>query len=751
MKRRLIPTLVGLALVVALVLLRAADPYPVQVVREIAFDFYQRLAPRQAGDFPIRVVDIDEASLEEIGQWPWPRDRLATLTDRLTELGAAAIAFDVLFPEADRMSPRRIGAEIPGVDTSTLPDTDEMFAAALGRSPSVVGFADVAGTIRLPEQPKAAFAVSGTSPITAVPKLRGAALPLPQFIDAAAGLGSLSLNANDLATTVRRLPLLWSDGRQFFPSLSIEALRIALGVSNIVVLGETDAPFVEAVRVGPYTIPTMPEGDLWIYYRPPSTDLYVSAKDILGADYASVADRIAGHIVLIGTSASGLLDLHGTTLGDNVPGVSIHAQALEQVLSEDYLTRTDWVSGLEVVGFALVGVLMVLIVLRLGPLAGLFVGAIFVGSFAAFSWLMFRGIELGSPLQVALSWVGLGELFRDPGLMIDPTFPIIGLTLLYAALIFFQFAIADADKRQVRRAFGYYVSPELLTEIERSSDSLKLGGEMRELTVLFSDVRGFTPLSEQLSPSRIVALLNILFSALGKRIVDERGTIDKFIGDAIMAFWNAPVDVPGHARHACIAALGMRAELHALNTRDAFGIHNAGLDRQEIHVGAGIATGPALVGNMGLETRFDYSCIGDTVNTASRVEGACKSVGYDIVVTAETRAAANDLAFLSAGAITLKGKAHPVAIHVLVGDADMAASAAFLALESEHDKAVALLRRGGDIGEIVKRCKALAAPIEPGLVAFYALLPERREDFDPRPEPARATPDRTAHPAPAAE
>jgi adenylate cyclase len=284
--KRLVPTVFGLALVLALVLLRAADPYPVEIARQIAFDFYQRLAPRETPkDFPIRVVDIDEASLADIGQWPWPRDRLALLTSRLTELGAAAIAFDVLFPEPDRMSPSRLAAAVPGVDPSTLPDTDAQFAAAIAKAPVVMGFSDTAGVSTMPPPPRAGIAISGTDPIGAVPKLRGAVLPLPALADAASGLGSLSLSTEDFATTVRRLPLVWTDGRQFFPTLSVEALRIALGEQNIVVFGETNAPYVEAVRVGGYTIPTMAEGDLWLYYSEPDNDLYVSARDILGDGY----------------------------------------------------------------------------------------------------------------------------------------------------------------------------------------------------------------------------------------------------------------------------------------------------------------------------------------------------------------------------------------------------------------------------------------------------------------------------------
>jgi adenylate cyclase len=702
LKRRLLPVLVGLLLVAALVALRAADPYPVQVVREIAFDFYQRLAPRQQpADLPVRVVDIDEASLAELGQWPWPRDQLALLTTRLTELGAAAIAFDALFPEPDRMSPRRLAAGVSGVEPASLPDTDEQFAQALGRAPSIMGFADSPGTPNLPAAPKSGVSISGTNPIGAVPLLRGATLPLPQFIDAAAGLGTLSLDRIDAATTVRRLPLLWSDGRQFFPSLSIEALRVAMGSENLLVLGETGAPYVEAVRIADFMVPTMSGGELWLYYRPPDPALYVSAKDILGPDYQATADRIAGQIVLIGTSASGLLDIHGTTLGDNVPGVSIHAQALEQIISGVYLTRADWVSGLEVVGFFVLGAVLVFAVLQLGPLLGLLIGAVALGGVAAFSWFAFR------------SW----------GLMVDPSFPLIGLTLLYAALIFFQFTIADADKRQIRRAFGYYVAPSLLTEIERNADRLKLGGERREMTVMFTDMRNFTGFSEQHTPEKVLAVLNTMFGSLGQRVVEQQGTIDKFIGDSIMAFWNAPVDVEDHARKACVAALGMRTTLTQLNARDAFA-----LGGEPVIIGMGIATGEVLVGNMGLESRFDYSCIGDTVNIASRVEGACKTVGYDIVVTQGTRAAAPDLAYLEAGAIALKGKAAREPIFALVGDAGVAKTGAFTALAAAHRHAIATLGTA-DADAAIAECARLCGEVEPGLTPFYAKLADRAGDY----------------------
>ncbi|MBL8593524.1 MAG: CHASE2 domain-containing protein, partial [Devosia sp.] len=375
MLRRLLPILAGLVIVILLMFLRIADPFPVQVLREIAFDFYQRLHPRPEAEFPVRVIDIDEAALAEFGQWPWPRDRLAAITDRLTELGAAAIGFDVLFPEADRMSPRRIAAGLPGVDAATLPDYDAIFAASLSRSPSILGFSRTPSGKPLTGNPKGGFAISGPDPTERIPFLTGTASPIPILRDAAPGLAALSLNSELSAGAVRRIPMLWTNGSQLFPTLSVEALRLAMGISTVVVFGDTAAEgYVDSIRLGDFTVPLTSEGDLWLYYSRPDPNLLVSAADLLGPNYQQLADRIAGNIVLVGTSASGLLDLHNTTLGDNVAGVTIHAQAIEQILSGTYLSRPDWVAGLEIVGFLALGAFMVVVVLLLGPFAGIAAG-----------------------------------------------------------------------------------------------------------------------------------------------------------------------------------------------------------------------------------------------------------------------------------------------------------------------------------------------------------------------------------------
>jgi adenylate cyclase len=708
MIRRLLPAFVGLVIVVLLTLLRIGDPFPVQVVREIGFDFYQRLHPRPAAELPVRVIDIDEASLAELGQWPWPRDRLAAIADRLGELGAAAIGFDILFPEPDRMSPRRLAAELPGVDAATLPDYDAIFAAALRRTPSILGFSRAPDGPPLSGTAKGGFAVSGPDPAGSIPYLTGAAAPLPALREAAAGLASLSLNTGLSSSTVRRLPMLWTNGSTLFPTLSLEALRIAFGLSGIVVFGDTaEAGYVDGARVGDLTIPTTSTGDLWLYYSHADPALSISASQLLGPQYRTLRDRIAGHIVLVGTSASGLLDLHTTTLGDNLPGVAIHAQALEQILSGTYLTRPDWVQGLEWFEFMLLGLLLVLVVLKLGPIAGLAAG------FAALA------------VSVGASW----WLFVNQGVMLDPSFPLLGLTLTYLGLVFLRFLTTDVQKRQIRRAFGYYVAPSLLAEIEKNGDRLRLGGEMRRVTVMFSDMRGFTPLSEKLEPKQMLAILNTLFGALGAEIVGKYGTIDTFIGDAIMAVWHAPVDVERHEPRALESALGLRRRLTALNDADAFGLRASGAPHDRLGIGIGLSAGDALVGNMGLETRFDYSALGDAVNVASRVEGTCREVGYDIVVADPLRQAVPDFALLEAGAVALKGKAERVPIHILVGDAVLAQSGAFKLLRQSHAEALAALGEGRDARGAIAECTALGLKIEPGLRRFYERLAARAADF----------------------
>ena len=689
-RRGWLALLFGLVVIAGLTLLRAADPYPLVVARETTFDLFQQLRPREApGDLPIRIIDIDEASLDEFGQWPWPRSAMTLMARRLTELGAAAIAFDLLFSEPDRLSP----ALLAGVGA----DNDELFASALAEGPTILSLAQSGRAESTSLAPKSGLAMTGSDPLAMLPELGGAAQPLPVLADAAQGLGVASLDRGG-AGVARRLPVLWRNGDAVLPTLSAEALRVALGVSTLVVIGDSGgAGTVEQLRIGDISVPTGPSGDIWLYYRDLPSDIYVSARDLLSEGYQDLAPLVTGQIVLIGASATGLLDIRLSALGVPVPGVSIHAQALEQMLTGTYLVRADWVGGLEMAIFALAGLLIVLAVIVSGPIVGLVVSS-----------------TIGAVL-VAVSWWA----FSVPRLLIDPSFAVLGALLLYAAMAFFRFAVTDADRRRIRRAFAHYVEPSLLTRIEADGRLLRLGGDVRELTVMFSDVRNFSALAERTEPADLVAILNRLFAALGAAIVGHQGTIDKFMGDAVMAFWNAPVDVERHAERACQAALAMREALDRLNA--------AG--RDPISIGIGIATGPALVGNMGFEQRFDYSCIGDTVNVASRIEGMCRHVGHDILVTGQTASAVSHLALLPAGAVELKGMSEREQVHILVGDASTARRAAFAALAQAHGQLLSDLATGADHAQSLDVCRRAAIAVDSRLGSFYAACVERAGDF----------------------
>ncbi|NVD38787.1 adenylate/guanylate cyclase domain-containing protein [Ensifer sp. HO-A22] len=701
--------LIGLAVVAVLTLLRASDPQLLKQGRDVTFDEYQRLSPRAYETMPVKVVDIDEASLRAFGQWPWPRDRLAKLTDRLVEMGASAIAFDILFAEPDRLSPRNVLRDVPEIDPSLLqrlPDNDEVFARSIAGKPVVLGFGLTNEGSYLP-QVKAGFAFTGESPFGAPPRIRAATPLRPQLESNAAGLGHISLNPGNSSAVVRAVPLFLSDGQQFYPSLAMEALRVAQGGSTYVLAGAPDVPdTLTAAKVGDFVVPVTASGELWLYVSPDTTERYVSARRVLedGDISPDIAAAIEGSIVFIGTSAAGLQDVRTTALGQNVPGVSLHAQIVEQILSGRYLSRPDWANGLEILSIAVAGCLLVLLTTFVSPIVALACGLAITA------------------LALVASWVA----FSYAGLLFDPLAPILAASITHFSATAFRFLVTDRERREVRQAFGRYLSPSLLYRIEHNRNALRLGGDDRELTVMFVDVRSFTEISERMAPTDVVAFLNTLLDALSRHVLANEGTLDKFIGDSIMAFWNAPVDVANHPRKALRAALGMRETLARLNADDAFGFGAA----QEVGIGIGIHTGIACVGNMGAETRFNYSAVGDTVNIAARIEAACKDVSFDILVSEATAQALPGCALLEAGALGLKGKTTRTRLFAVAGDEDVAASPDFGELQRLHSRLVENLRvRTSASRSLANAAKLKAAAITPGLVAFYGRITRRSDHF----------------------
>ncbi len=708
-RTQLVGVIFGLLIVAALTALRASDPPILRLARDVTFDEYQRLVPRSFEAAPVRVVDIDEASLKAFGQWPWPRDRIAVLVDRLSEMGAAVIAFDILFSEPDRLSPRTVVRDVGGVDPALidrLPDNDEIFARSMDGRPVVLGFGlSNQGGYRPPV--KAGFAFTGESPLDAPPRLAAATPLRPQFETNAAGIGHISLNPGSPSAVVRAVPLLLSDGEQLYPNLALEALRVAQGASTYVLAGAPDAPnTITLIKVGDFVVPVTAAGELWLYVSPDRAERYVSAGRVLapGGVPADVRAAIKGSIVFVGTSAAGLQDIRTTALGHNVPGVSLHAQTVEQVLSGRFLSRPDWADGLEILSIAVAGSLLVLLTTFVSPAVALACGLLITAMALVASWLT----------------------FRYAGLLFDPLAPILAGSITHFAATAYRFLVTDRERRVVRRAFGQYLSPSLLYRIEHTHDALRLGGDDRELTIMFVDVRNFTEISERLSPTEVVRFLNTLLDALSRDVIANEGTLDKFIGDSIMAFWNAPVDVTDHASKAVRTALAMRETLARLNESDAFGFGS----EHRVGIGVGIHTGLACVGNMGAEAHFNYSAVGDAVNVAARIESACKDVAFDILISESTARSLSDCALLEAGALGLKGRSIRTRLFAVVGDERLAASPEFTELRRIHAQLIEALRsRSATSRKILAAAKMKAARIGAGLPDFYRRISRRADHF----------------------
>jgi adenylate cyclase len=722
---RLLYALIVGAVIVASLAMRVWDPSPVARLRSLVFDSYQRMAPLAFDpEIPVRIVDIDEDSLKKLGQWPWPRTLLADLVDKLGQQGAAAIAFDMVFPEPDRLSPgtavqywpqSSIIAQIkPELDK--LPSNDQVFAEAIGSAPVVLGFIASPYTDTLPET-KAGFAHGGDDPRLFAPYYPGSAASLRVLQDPAVGAGALNW-IPEFDQIIRRMPIVVHVGDTLFPSLSADVLRLAQGASTYVVKSSgasSEQAFGEKtgivkVRVGDFEIPTEANGQMWVRFTPQNRARYLPAWQVLNGEIGE--DQIAGRIILIGTSAAGLLDLRATPLEASVPGVELHAQAVEQIIRGAFLLRPDFATPAELLYILVLGLLIAVLIYRAGALGSAILGAIAVAFVVGLSWYAFD------------AW----------GWLVDPVYPTLALSAIYLTGTSFVFLRTERERNRVRNAFSHYMAPALVERLANEPDRLKLGGENRDMTLLFSDVRGFTTISEGLDAEELTRFLNSLFTPLSNIILDEQGTIDKFMGDALMAFWNAPLDDPNHASHACRAALRMAKEMKTLNERWQKEAEESGREFKEVKIGIGLNTGMCCVGNLGSETRFDYSVIGDNVNIASRLEGQSKTYDLEAIVGQETVSRAPDFAFLELDLLKVKGKTAATRIFALLGDAAMKESQSFKDLTAKHQEFLARYRaKDWDAAEALStECEELAGP---QLHRLYALYRERIAAFRVTPPP----------------
>ena len=717
-KYSLLDRALALALLLAMLGIRLWDPLPVGTLRLRAFDAYQSLLPRQSTARPVVIADIDERSIAALGQWPWPRTQMADLVTKLKALGALAIGFDVVFPEPDRMSPASISKGLPQLDAPTratlesLPSNDELFAAAMKDGRVVLGESalNVASDGR-GGKPKVGFATVGPSALRFVRQYPSLLPNVPVLEQAAAGRGLFTI-AQDADGIVRRVPMVIAVGNQLFPSLTLEMLRVLTGAGGILV--KTDQTGVLGVGLPGLQLPTDSRGRVWVHFTEHDPNRFVSAKDILSGEVPKA--RIAGKIVLVGTSALGLLDNKTTPVSDSMAGVEVHAQVLEGALTNGMLNQPSWALAYEIIIALATGLAIIVFAPMLGPLILLLLGAVIAVGLVGFSW-----------------WK-----YKNDSLLIDATYPLLSSWIVYSALAFMNYLREQSGRRRIRQAFSQYMSPDLVSQLAQSSEKLVLGGETRVMSIMFSDVRGFTTISESYKkdPQGLTALMNRFLTPLTNAIIDHKGTIDKYMGDAIMAFWNAPLKDSNQEQNACLAALDMQRRLAALNAERKAEAEAEGKTLVPLDVGIGINTGECVVGNMGSDLRFDYSVLGDTVNLASRLEGQSKTYGIRTVLGNTTANAVKEaFALVELDLLQVKGKKEPEAVWTLLGDREVLRQPEFQTLARTHADMLSRYRGRDFEGaeSLLETCRSLGSRF--GLTALYELYRERIAHFKESPPP----------------
>lgn len=678
-------------------------------IRNFTFDNYNITKPRQASD-NIVIVDIDEASLKEVGQMPWPRTAMAALVENLKEMGAAVIVFDIVFAEPDRSSPRELAKTFRGMEGfegqvrrfEELPDNDALFGLAIGEAGNVVtGFSFTNERTESTPTQKGIF--RGKNLEKFVPNLAGASANLKTISRFTAGNGSFFVST-DTDGIIRRVPMLVAHHKKdskivsIYPSLSLETIRVLNGEKGgrVDLADERYAELdpsrfgVKGIELGQgedtQFIPTNARGEFLVYFAKSNPEWYIPAHTVL--DKSVPAEEIKDKVVFIGTSAVGLKDIRSTPLDTFIPGVEVHLNIVDQILQKEYLSRSIEAEGAEAVSILLAG--------------------IFIIVFAPFIGAVSQALVVITIVSAAIyaGWYA----FTEYGMLIDVAYPALSILVIFMLSTVLTYLRTEKEKRMVRTAFGLYISPDFMRELTEHPEKLRLGGEIRDLSVMFTDIRSFTTISEGLAPEELIQLMNDFLTPMSDLVMQNRGTIDKYMGDAMMAFWNAPLDDANHARNACITALSMKKALDPIN--ESLRKKAEGTDRKPIFLSAGIGinTGPGAVGNMGSKQRFAYSALGDAVNLASRLEGQTKTYGVDILIGENTYEKTHDFAALEMDMVTVKGKTKPVRVFALLGDEKMAKSEEFENWKTKHDKMLAAYRarRFEEASRLAKDCMALS-------------------------------------------
>ncbi|MDF1640936.1 CHASE2 domain-containing protein [Thalassolituus oleivorans] len=597
----------------------------------------------EAGTTAIVVVDIDEKSLQQYGRWPWSRETIVSLLQHIKAQGALITAFDIVFSEPERNLIERIRERPESAPIQDFLQTleadydfDGKLAQQFTEQDVILGYlflnAEADRTGYLPASP---FAASSLYQAMPVQSFAGYAAPLEMFVESALGSGYVTIQP-DVDGIIRRAPLILKHDDVLYPSLALETARQFLLAEhmNIKSANVNGVESIVNISLDNVVIPTNEFGEAAVPYRGGAKSFpYISAADILnGEEIPELADSI----VLVGTSAVGLADLRSTPLQPFYPGVEIHANIIDAIVNErPFPYQPDWFSGASVLVMLLSTLILTYALPRLGALMMPLVSFTLLGALIGFNFYSWKYWSLDLPLFIPALLVVVISLKEIAG----------------------GFLGEQSQRKMIKGHFDKYVPPAHIERMMSNPDGVNLDGEKKEMSVLFSDIRSFTTISEKLSTQELKLLLNLYFTPITGIIFDNQGTVDKFVGDMVMAFWNAPLDVEDHAHYAIKAAMEMLKKTEDLRADFA----QRGLP--PVFIGVGVNTGEMNVGDMGSDTRRNYTVLGDAVNLGARLEGLTKFYGADLLVGESTRAVAPKWLYRHMDRVAVKGKEKPVDIY----------------------------------------------------------------------------------------
>ena len=606
--------MVGLVLI-GLLGIRTLDPEPVERIRNIQFDSFLTSHEPTISD-NIILLDVGEMSLEKFGQWPFPRQQFAQMISDLRNANAGMIGMTVMFPEPDRFGGDQILAS--WINGNGI---------ILGQTSSPKGRSDVApfvGTATLGEGSAYDFAY----------EYKGIVTNLPELESASWGVGMMN-SSPEVDGITRRVPLVTQVSGQLYPSFPIEVVRANADKKSYTMKVETTG--IENFRIPPYEpVVTDSSGSIWLDW----------SKDFIRYEYGETLTNLQGKTVIVGVIAEGIVPIVPSPRGSSYPH-EIQASAIETIMGGVSISRPNWGSLLEISLILIASLMMMLSFGRLG-----FSSSILV-SLTAVSGVVYSSFYF----------------WNSSMFLIDFTFPIITLILIFSQLSFNNFYKQFKLRQQIKGQFGTYLSPDMVDMLVKDPSLMKLGGDRKEMTFLFADIVGFTPISEKYmqkdDPEGLVELINMFLDRLTKIILKNGGTVDKYMGDCIMAFWNAPLPCENHAEMAVKTAMEMELVCEELNAE----LKEQGLDLPLVKIGTGVNPGPCIVGNMGSESRFDYSVVGDAVNLGARLEVQTREYDTPILLSEYTYMQTEGISCKDLGEIKVKGKDEPVTIYAPLFDA----------------------------------------------------------------------------------